>query len=760
MPKRTPNSWYRLLRTYIFHRPAHSFLVAVSGTLLISSAAILTSAISSERFKNTLLTRFVNEKINQIARNLEAETLDWAVWDETDNHLKGNNPDYYKKQYNQYSFARTPFVVALTAKGKLFSSTTWDTASNQTIRLSKDQEQEILSQLPGHDPLKPATFLARYQGRPFLFSAQPVRSTDSSSKPTGRLMFVRRLDGGDISFKDSKTLNKVLGVTHEYYGKPSQAGWNPFAAIEVAIPLKPWQGISPMQLIIQRNPDERLFALKSISLLILSGGTLAAVVNIRSSIQRRRFRLLEIQNRRRQNHINRQLEHRRQHDELTGLLSEQGLLSAIVKQAGSFPEFKLALVHIDLDHFSVITNGLGRNLGDEALKAFALALRRQLHPSSALARIGADEFACSLIGTSETSLRSEIAALSAKLNDMSMQVQSQNINVTVSIGASLIDDRLPEQSLHEASVACSIVKLEGGRGHQFFGDAQGSTTDYLAYQQANQDLITAIHDDRIELHAQSAWLLDAAECYRSTYVELLCRIRDRENNLAYWNEKLILAAHLCGSLPLLDQHILRLAFNNLSLICPRIQKAQAGKSPIFAINITADTLLSPGFGQKLESLLDEQHIDPEIICLEITEQAALRDPALAITTMKKLRKSGFKFALDDFGTGTTSLGYLRDLPLDFVKIDKSFVNKLDHDKASGLIVQFVVELGKEIGFQTIAEGVEDLPLLMRLKELGVSIAQGYFVTRPKPFLTKDEPLFFLETGESKITHLDTFRQSA
>lgn len=515
-----------------------------------------------------------------------------------------------------------------------------------------------------------------------------------------------------------------------------------------------------MQLIIQRNPDERLFALKSIGLLLMIGGVLVGVVNIRSSVQRRRFRMLEIQNRRRQNHINRQLEHRRQHDELTGLLSEQGLINAIGKQVDSFPEFKRALVHIDLDHFSVITNGLGRYLGDQALMAFALALRSQLHPSSALARIGADEFACSLIGTSETSLRSEVAALNAKLNDMNVQVQDQIINVTVSIGAALVDDAHPEQSLHEASVACSIVKLEGGRGHQFFGDSQASTSDYLAYQQANQDLVTAIHENRIELYGQSTWLLDPAEHYRPTYVELLCRIRDRESSLAYWNEKLIHAAHLCGSLPLLDQHILRLAFGNLSLILPKIEQAQAGPSPAFAINITADTLLSPSFGQNLESLLDEQNIDPEIICLEITEQAALRDPALAITTMRKLRKLGIKFALDDFGTGTTSLGYLRDLPLDFVKIDKSFVNKLDHDKASSLIVQFVVELGKEIGFQTIAEGVEDLPLLIRLKGLGVSIAQGYFVTRPKPLLTSDDPLFFLETGESRITQISALPVSA
>ncbi|MFZ9848990.1 MAG: EAL domain-containing protein [Vulcanococcus sp.] len=760
MPQQRRHPWHRLLRSHLLHRPPQAFLFAISGTLLISSAAILTSAISSERFKNTLLTRFVNEKINQIARNLETETLDWAVWDETDSHLKGSNADYYQKQYNRYSFARTPFVVALTANGGLFSSSTWDTARQRPMRLSQAHEQEILKQIPGRDPLQAATFLARYQGHPFLFSAQPVHSPDSAGHPSGRLMFVRRLDGGDISFKDSKTLNTALGVTNEYYGQPSQASWNPFASVEVAIPLKQWQGIRPMQLIIQRSPNERLFALKAIGLLLLSAGGLVTMVNIRSSIQKRHLRLLDLQNQRRRNHIHRQLEHRRQHDELTGLLSEQGLLHAMHKQASRFSGFQRALVHIDLDHFSVLTNGLGRQLGDQALKAFALALRNQLHPSSALARIGADEFACSLIGTSETSLRSEVTALNAKLNDMNLQVDDQIINVTVSIGAAMIEDARPEQSLHEASVACSIVKLEGGRGQQFFGDSLGNTSNYLAYQQANQDLITAIHEDRLELHAQSAWLLEPAEQYRPVYVELLCRIRDRDNSLAYWNEKLIYAAHLCGSLPLLDQHILRLSFRTLALLLPRIQQAQSGPYPTFAINITADTLLASNFSQSLESLLDEHSIDPELICLEITEQAALRDPALAITSMKRLRKIGFKLALDDFGTGTTSLDYLRDLPLDFVKIDKSFITKLEHDRASDLIVQFVVELGKEIGFQTIAEGVENIPLLLKLEALGISIAQGYVVTKPQPLLSNDNPLFFLETGSVRIGAICTEPLSA
>ena len=139
-----------------------------------------------------------------------------------------------------------------------------------------------------------------------------------------------------------------------------------------------------------------------------------------------------------------------------------------------------------------------------------------------------------------------------------------------------------------------------------------------------------------------------------------------------------------------------------------------------------------------------------MICLEITEQTALRNPAEAITTLKKLRRRGFKIALDDFGTGMTSLGYLRDLPLDYVKIDKSFIRKLPHDAASQLIVQFVVELSKEIGFQTIAEGVEDLELLHRVQTLGITIAQGYLVKRPSSLVAPSDQWCFDVAGEQQL----------
>jgi diguanylate cyclase (GGDEF)-like protein len=737
--------WRRCRRDLRHQRPPRGLVPALLGTTLISSGVILTSALNGERFKDDLLRQFVEEKINQIARNLEAETLDWAVWNETHDHLLNRNPSYYKDQYNQYSFARTPFVVSLNRQGGVHSSTTWDFNQGQPAPLSSAQERAVQLQIPSRTPLQASTFLGRFEGRPFLFSAQPVRSTDSSAVPSGRLLFVRPLDTEDVSFKDSETLNRALGVTREFYGKTPERQLNPLAPVHVTVPLKRWQANTPMQLVIERQPRERLQALHTIAGLILAAGGLLALVTLRSYAQGRRFRLLELRNQRTRLQTSRDLEKRRNHDELTGLLSESGLLQAMACQANRFPGFLQAVVHIDLDHFSVINNGLGKGKGDQVLVTFASRLQETIHPSGAIARIGGDTFGCSLVGTSDSALRTEVSSLSQHLNNLKIDLDSQLLNITVSIGASMIQEENLARAMHEASVACSVVKVDGGHGYQFYGDTKGSTSSYLAIQQANQELIAAIHDKRLELHAQHAWQLNQSQDLPATYVELLCRIRHPDTGKPYWRENIIEAAHLCGSLPLFDQTIIELACSNLSELIKRSDGPSNHPELIYAINITPDTLIAPSFVQTLDHLMDSHGLDPRIICLEITEQAALRNPGEAMRAMRKLRQLGFRMALDDFGTGMTSLGYLRDLPLDYVKIDKSFIRKSTKDRASNLVVQFVVELSQEIGFQTIAEGVEDMEQLLELQAAGISIAQGCVITRPRAFLCNSKDWIFAQS---------------
>ncbi len=727
------------------------WLPTIAATGLISSLAVVAAASQTEHFKNNLLASFATEKIAQIASDLTAEANDWAVWDETDRYLQGRNPRYFERHFNSYSFARSPLVAALDRRGQLVASARFDAATQRVVPLEPAAAAELAALLPKGNPLAPLTFLAHFQGRPFLMSAQPVRASSTARPSHGRLLFVRPLAAPHTA----GSLQRALGIVAERYQPPHTAtpgggAWDPLAPLQIQVPHPGWQGKAPLQQVIVRTPSERLAALQGIGALILGGVALVGVLGTRSTLRHRAHRYQALRGERIRRHLDRDLAHRRSHNPLTGLANEVGLVEAMAQQRDRFPTFIQAVLVLNIDHFAVVNSGLGRAGGDALLLAYGRHLQAVSHPSACVAHLAADQFACGLVSTGEAALRSEVAALTQSLNDVELHIDTHTLNVTVSVGACMIGDGDVAQALHQASIACSLVKLAGGRGHQFYGDEGASTVSYLDMQRMNEALVAAIKDNRIALHGQHAWQLSSAPQLPAVYVELLARICDSATGAPSWSEPMIEAAHFCGSLTLLDGHILQLALQQIASVQHDPALGPQARGLVFAINITADTLLAPDLPARLAELLDRHQLDPASLCLELTEQAALRDPKAAIVRMHQLRRLGIKLSLDDFGTGTTSLGYLRDLPLDYVKIDKTFIWKLQEETTSRLIVQFVVELGKEIGFQTVAEGVEDIELLQQLQQLGISIAQGYITTRPRPFLERDPHWVFADPGDALL----------
>jgi len=743
--------WQRFFQHARDHQPTRNLVWLVSAGALLIGGLISAGELNSEHVKNELLTRFVSEEINQLAKHLNAETLDWATWDETYNHLLHRNPNYYKERYNQYTFYRSPFVATFDRRGSVYSSSTWDYKKDEPIPLAASKISQLKAQIPAGNPLAPVTILARYAGQPFLVSLQPVQPTVGHGAAIGRLLFVRPLDRKDVSFSRISNLGQALGVMGYYYGKPAKKSLNPLATLEIVVPLQQWQGVIPMKLVILREPQERWVIAHVFMALFIAITTIVTGFSIKSYTRLRQAKLLKLRNQRSRIKLQRDLKNSYYLDELTGLQNEAGFHHKILSQGQRFPNFRRVIIQMDLDRFALINNGLGQDFGNKILVIFANRIREITHSSAVIARLGGDKFACCLIGTSTESLRSEVANISDQLNNIKTIVDGQIINIMVSLGAAFVKEDQPYDCLHDARVACSIAKLEGGCRHTFFDTSSKTTGNYLALHRHNQELISAIHDQRIELHAQHAWSLQPDDNFSATYVELLCRIRDQRTNSPYWRENLIEAANACGSLQILDQAVLEIAFANLAALIQRNAGPFLHPQLIFAINITPETLLSPGFSQAIKQLASAHVINPASICLEITEQAALRNPAETAKIMVSLRKLGFRVALDDFGTGMTSLSHLRDLPLDYVKIDKSFIRKLLNDPASRVIIGFVAELSKEIGFQTIAEGVEDPSYLLELQKLGISIAQGYLITRPRPFLCEPEHWIFGQSGKDVVS---------
>jgi diguanylate cyclase (GGDEF)-like protein len=735
------------------------WLPTIATTGLISAAAVVAAAIQTERFKNDLLARFASEKIAQMAADLRAEANDWAVWDETHRYLQGLDPAYFQRHYNRYSFARSPMVAAFDRRGRLVGSARFDASQQRVVALDPALERQLSALIPPGNPLAPLTFLAQFQQRPYLMSAQPARSNSTASPSSGRLLFLRPLAAAEHSGtapKPAGSLQRALGIVSEHFRPHVEPATqdgpdHPLAPLRIQVLHAEWQGKTPLHQLIVRTPNERIAALRGIGGLMLGGLVLVAGLGTRSTLRHRVSRFQNLRSEQSRRRLNRDLAHRHSHDALTGLVNEAGLMDAMAQQRSRYPSFLQVLLVLDIDHFAVVNNSLGRAGGDLVLQAFARYLQAGCHPSARVGRLAANQFACGLVSTSEAALRSEVAALTQTLNDFAAPIDGHTVTLTVSVGACLIGDGDLAQALHHASIACSLVKLAGGRGHQFFGDERASALSYLEMQRMNEALVAAIKDNRIALHGQHAWQLNPTAHLPAVYVELLARIHDPIEATHHWSEAMIEAARFCGSITLLDEHILALAFRQIAEVRDDPALAASARELVFAVNITADTLLGPDLPARLAALLDQHQLDPACICLELTEQAALRDPKAAIVRMHQLRRMGLKLSLDDFGTGTTSLGYLRDLPLDYVKIDKRFIWGLQSEAISRLIVQFVVELGKEIGFQTVAEGVEAVDLLLQLQQLGICIAQGYITTRPRPFLEREPHWVFGDAGDQLLT---------
>ena len=720
-----------------------AWIPGILGPSAISAGLLIASALQTETLKNQLLVRFAQERLNQASQGLLAETRDYANWDETYKFLQGRNPDYINKNFNAFTFVRTPIVALFDDKGELVVDLQFDPKQRRIEPLPIEARLDLLDLLPAGTAPPSRVFLGAVAGKPYLLSLESVFPTRREGKSSGRLMFVRGVD----TFQ-SLTLNQAISIIGEQFQRPRPLNRSLLGPIELEIPHPQLAGREPLQHVVIRSPQERLQALQAILLLLLFVLVLLAVVATRSYLTGRHHRYVDLQLLRKQKRLSRDLQQQECTDSLTGLLSEVGLRRGIREQHARYADFRQLVLHINLDHFAFVTSGMGRSGGDVVLIGLARELRLFLHPSAMIARISADEFSCCIIGTSEAALLSELSELSQTINQLEIAIEGHNpVRISASVGASFIDPADAITAMHEASVACSITKMGGGGGYQLYGESQGATSTYLAIQHSNEELLAAIRDDRIRLHAQHAWSLEQGNRLPSVYVELLARIEDAGDGHCYWSESLIEAANFCGSLRTLDLHILGRAIPAISDI---VKAGVPGcRELVYAINVTADVLLSNEFVTQLDQQLEQYDLDPNLVCLEITEQVALRNPVQAISTMKRLRKLGVKLAMDDFGTGTTSLGYLRDLPLDYVKIDKSYIWKLRSEATSRLIIQFVVELGKEIGFSTVAEGVEDEELLFELQQLGVSIGQGYLVTRPKPFSARNDDWIFAESGQSR-----------
>lgn len=419
-----------------------------------------------------------------------------------------------------------------------------------------------------------------------------------------------------------------------------------------------------------------------------------------------------------------QITHMALHDALTEL-PNRILLEDRIKNALSIAERNRHLVgvcFIDLDNFKAINDTLGHKAGDRLLVAVAERLRAALRSGDTLARWGGDEFVLLLPDMQTVQAIRNVTDKIIQSLQLPLILDGNEIRVTFSMGAAIFpnDGVDIERLFSQADRAMFFAKSQGRNQVCYFQDMEGSEPGKRElYIQSH--LTRAVHQGQIETWFQP--IVDARSG-RCRAAEVLARWQDGEYGWVSPTTFIPMAESL-GLIGELGLHILK-----SSLDAAQAWQAK-GEMVALAVNISKRQLFTPLFTQNLLEEFAERGLAPSMLVLEVTESVALSDVQNGAERVSELRRAGFGIAIDDFGTGYSSLSQLHEMRADELKIDISFVRRLD--EPSGLsMVQAIINLAHLFGLKTVAEGVEDLKTAEKLRELGVDYLQGYWFGKPMP----------------------------
>ncbi len=425
--------------------------------------------------------------------------------------------------------------------------------------------------------------------------------------------------------------------------------------------------------------------------------------------------------------LNRRLSYHASHDILTGLVNRRELenrLERALKSARA-RETSYALLYLDLDQFKIVNDSCGHNAGDALLGQLGALLKSKIRWRDTLARLGGDEFGVLLESCSLEEAMNSAETLRMAIGDYKFVWEERNFRLGVSIGVVPItaDNEDVAALLSAADSACAAAKEAGrNRIHSF----QENDIDLMRRRREMQwaaRINNALEEDRFELFRQTIQPLQAAE--EGAHYEILLRMRD-ENGGIISPGLFIEAAERYGITPNIDRWVIRSAFRWL------VSEAdERERLALCSINLSGQSFGDEKFLPFVIDQFQMSGIDATKICFEITETAAIASYSQANRFINALKELGCKFALDDFGTGLSSFGYLKHFPVDFLKIDGSFVKEILHDPIDREMVRSINEIGHLTGKKTIAEFAENEEIITMLRGMGIDYAQGYGVSEPK-----------------------------
>ena len=386
----------------------------------------------------------------------------------------------------------------------------------------------------------------------------------------------------------------------------------------------------------------------------------------------------------------------------------------------------IALMFLDLDRFKLVNDGIGHDAGDRLLQRVGQRLRNTLRPEDMLARFGGDEFTVLCEVESEDDVPEIVNRLRKSMaTPVSEADFEQFVSLSIGIAVSTSASMLPSALLRSADIAMYQAKRSGpGRYVVYSPDADDDAGRSL---RTSNELHRAIQESQLVLHYQP--FVDVARL-AVIGTEALVRWQHPTRGLLPPAEFVDLAEE-CGLMVDLGSWVLREACRQGAAWTAGGATAGAHcRRPAMSVNISPQQLTEPGFCELVVSVLEDTGFPADRLWLEITEGALLRDPAAAIAILRTLRSLGVHLSIDDFGTGYSSLSYLKRLPVEALKIDRSFIEHLETDPDDRAIVEAIVALGSTLGLEIVAEGIERPGQAVELGLRGCHVAQGFLYGRP------------------------------
>jgi diguanylate cyclase (GGDEF)-like protein len=439
-----------------------------------------------------------------------------------------------------------------------------------------------------------------------------------------------------------------------------------------------------------------------------------------------------------QRRLHRALAYQASHDALTGLINRrefESRLNDALLSSRAAEGLNHVLMYLDLDQFKVVNDTCGHEAGDRLLKQVTGVVQTRIRTTDTLARLGGDEFGVLLQDCTLETAQRIAENLRQAIRDFRFVWQDRVMSIGVSIGLAELSGQ--SESLAEvmsaADAACYSAKDSGRNRVQTH--RQGRTPERHREMQWVSNIDRACQEDRLALLCQPIVPIRRG-VEKLRHFELLLRMRDEHDNLVPPAEFLPTAERF-NLMPSVDRWVVRQA-------CARFahRRSELGRREPFtlAINVSATTLNDEQFLDFVIREMDAADVSPGALCFELTEAAAMTSLAAATRFIAELRSRGCRFALDDFGSGLSSFMFLKNLAVDFLKIDGQFVHNVAHDRTDRSMVEAIAQIGETMGIRTVAERVDSAEVLAQLADIGVQYAQGHYIGIPQPVDLLDQLL--------------------